>query len=99
MAEEGSTGAKQRYITAATVATGAAFIIRRPLAFSIATMLVAMISDPDGWLKAITEWKTRLAGGKTEELDKLATAIPKLLDYLKDAVKWEGDTFRQVEKV
>ncbi|MFI6791934.1 hypothetical protein ACIBG4_31855 [Nonomuraea sp. NPDC050383] len=99
MAEEESTGAKERYITAATVAAGASLIIRRPLAFSIAAMLAAMICDPDDFAKAVNAWKTRVAGGVTDELDKVKEDIPKLLDYLKKEVKWEGETFQMVEKV
>ncbi|MBN6056471.1 hypothetical protein JYK22_31375, partial [Nonomuraea sp. RK-328] len=98
MAEAESSGAKERYITAATAAAGAALVIRRPLAFTIATALAAMVCDPDEFAKAVNEWKTKGAGGRTDELDKLKEDVPKLLDYLKKEVKWEGETFKMVEK-
>jgi hypothetical protein len=84
--------ARNRFISAASVASVASVAIMHPIAFSIAAMLGLLVSDPDGMVKAKDEWKTTTAGGKTGELEELRTSITTLIERLEKDAKWEGPT-------
>lgn len=92
-------GARNRFIIAATVSAGAALVIRRPLAMSIAVSLGVMMADPDAMLKAMQEWKTKAQGGLTEELDELVTSVRSLTERLEKDAKWDGAAKMTYESV
>ncbi|WP_113700918.1 WXG100 family type VII secretion target [Nonomuraea lactucae] len=84
------TGARNRFIMAATVSAGAALVIRRPIAMSIAVSLGVMMADPDTMLKAMKEWKTKAQGGSTEELDQLVKSVRSLVERMEHDAHWDG---------
>ncbi|MGW7479237.1 WXG100 family type VII secretion target [Nonomuraea muscovyensis] len=84
------TGARNRFIIAATVSAGCSLIIRRPLAFAIAAGLGVIMADPEGMLEAMKEWKTKAEGGLTEEVEELVRSVRSLNDRLKNDAHWDG---------
>ncbi|MFI7441214.1 hypothetical protein [Nonomuraea indica] len=91
------TGARNRFIVAATVSTACSLIIRRPLAYAVAVGLGVMVADPDGMLKAMKGWKTTAEGGDTDEIERLAEWMVAFKDKLKTDAKWEGAAFTAME--
>ncbi|SDH01161.1 hypothetical protein SAMN05421505_110103 [Sinosporangium album] len=95
MAED--TGARNRYLSAAAAASTAALLIRHPIAFYIAALLGLMTADPDAMNKAMEQWKTTQAGGKTDELATLRDSVKSLIERLEEDAKWEGETAKTVK--
>jgi hypothetical protein len=91
------TGARNRFLVAATVSAGCAWIIRRPLAFSIAAGLGVMAADPEAMLEAMKKWKTTAEGGLTEELENLVRWMESFKDKLKKDATWDGAAFNAME--
>ncbi|WP_157252316.1 hypothetical protein [Nonomuraea typhae] len=85
-------GARERFVTAAAMTLAASFVIRRPLAFSIAAALGMVISDPEAMKRAAAEWKTKNAGGSTAELGEIRDSVKSLLERLQTDAKWEAGT-------
>ncbi|WP_449066129.1 WXG100 family type VII secretion target [Planomonospora algeriensis] len=77
---------KDMYIAGVTLATIAAGILRRPMAFSVVATLGLMVSDPGAMSAAAREWEKA-------DLDGLKTEIGRLRETLKKDGKWEGEAF------
>ncbi|MFI6596326.1 hypothetical protein ACIBHX_08760 [Nonomuraea sp. NPDC050536] len=89
-------GTRNRFFLAAALATYAAAVIRRPLAFSIAAGIGLTIADSDQMRAAKVPWKTKQNGGDTQEIDQLMNDVNKLKDDLKNKAHWEAGSFELV---
>lgn len=83
---------KTAYIAATAAALGAAFLIGRPWAFYIPSLMGTMISDPDGMTESAQNWST-------SELTALKKDLEDVKTYLEDNGTWEGDAFKAFESV
>ncbi|GGK50549.1 hypothetical protein Ppa06_09060 [Planomonospora parontospora subsp. parontospora] len=77
---------KDMYIAAVALATIAAGVLRRPMAFSIVATLGLMVSDPGAMNAAAKEWDKA-------DLDQLKREITELKETLRKDGKWEGEAF------
>ncbi|MCK2221289.1 WXG100 family type VII secretion target [Actinomadura sp. ATCC 31491] len=90
---------KEFSMAAAFTATAAAFMIRSPWAFYVATGIGTMISDPEGMEESAKQWRTSDRGGLTDELDELDTQLAGLRTQLQEKGTWEGESFKAFDAV
>ncbi|GAA3471588.1 hypothetical protein [Nonomuraea roseola] len=86
----------ERFTSAASLALGAAMLMRRPIAFVIPLAIGLMQGHPDGMKVATQAWKTIDAGGLTEEIRALRDSLAHFAKDLDARARWTGQAREQV---